>query len=124
MRFRKSCFDGIDSHNLSDPVVAAQTSCPATEDTMAHDGDARRKVAHVLQLSPVAATDKAAHVGDDDNDTTLICAICLDDEVPKAFSVLPCQHRFHTECIIPWLTERHANCPLCKYDMRQYALDH
>jgi len=28
------------------------------------------------------------------------------------------------ECIIPWLTEQHANCPLCKYNMQQYTLDH
>ncbi len=56
---------------------------------MAHDGNTRQKVVHILQLSPVAAT---AHVGNDDNNIMLICAICLDDEVPKAFSVLPCQH--------------------------------
>jgi len=108
----------IDSQdNSSGPVFAAQTIPPATEDT-------RRKVAHVLQLPQVAATDKAAHFGDEGDNTTLICPICLDEELPKVFTVLPCLHRFHTECIIPWLTEQHASCPLCKYDMRHYVSDH
>jgi len=25
-----------------------------------------------------------------------------------------CRHAFHTECILPWLTERQGCCPLCK----------
>jgi hypothetical protein len=58
------------------------------------------------------------------NDGSLSCAICLDDELSSnAWTTLPCQHHFHTDCIIPWLTERQPKCPLCKYDVLEHVLD-
>lgn len=44
------------------------------------------------------------------------CSICLDEFVPRELvRVLPrCNHAFHTECILPWLTERQGCCPMCK----------
>lgn len=57
----------------------------------------------------------------------LQCAICIDDfddsvtgdQVLK----LPCNHVFHTQCIVPWLTERQSKCPLCKFDVYAYVLE-
>jgi len=44
-----------------------------------------------------------------------MCSICLEEyEEGEMLRMLPCHHLFHTECIIPWLTERFPNCPLCK----------
>jgi hypothetical protein len=46
------------------------------------------------------------------------CAICIEEyREGEMLRVLPCSHRFHTDCIVPWLTERQASCPLCKYDI-------
>lgn len=43
------------------------------------------------------------------------CAVCIEEyNVGDKLRQLPCQHVFHTECIVPWLTERHTSCPLCK----------
>lgn len=50
--------------------------------------------------------------------STAVCVICIDEyKVGEKLRVLPCSHTFHTECIVPWLTERHSSCPLCKYNI-------
>lgn len=52
---------------------------------------------------------------------TCCCAICLDEFEPKEkVRILPCNHKFHEHCLVPWLTERHASCPLCKLDVLQH----
>lgn len=43
------------------------------------------------------------------------CSICIDEFVPgERLRLLRCDHAFHTECILPWLTERQGCCPMCK----------
>ncbi|KAL3744288.1 hypothetical protein ACJRO7_013533 [Eucalyptus globulus] len=42
------------------------------------------------------------------------CAICLERfEVGETLVHLPCAHRFHSRCVVPWL-EAHAHCPCCR----------
>jgi hypothetical protein len=66
----------------------------------------------VLQL-PVVDYDTR-----DDPTHQTSCAICLEDfEEGDKLRQLPCRHHFHTECVTPWLTERHSSCPLCKYQV-------
>lgn len=49
------------------------------------------------------------------------CAICLDDFEEKEMVIkLPCGHLFHKDCVFPWLTERQACCPLCKFDILEH----
>eukprot|EP00956_Cyclotella_meneghiniana_P016216 scaffold25497_cov68-Cyclotella_meneghiniana.AAC.7 len=44
------------------------------------------------------------------------CSICIEEFVHgERLRILPrCSHAFHTDCILPWLTERQGCCPLCK----------
>lgn len=47
------------------------------------------------------------------------CSICTEDfERGQDQRVLPCDHRFHPECIDPWLLNVSGTCPLCRVDLR------
>ncbi|KAI5058291.1 hypothetical protein GOP47_0026461 [Adiantum capillus-veneris] len=42
------------------------------------------------------------------------CPVCLDSFVGgQTIFNLPCQHTFHSKCIVPWL-QNHSDCPSCR----------
>lgn len=53
-------------------------------------------------------------VGDGNNaENGLACSVCTDDFVRgQSVRVLPCNHKFHPECIDPWLLNVSGTCPL------------
>jgi hypothetical protein len=52
------------------------------------------------------------------------CAICIEFLEPThKVAVLPCGHFYHHSCVLPWLTERQASCPLCKYNLQPMKLE-
>jgi hypothetical protein len=81
---------------------------PSTEMTAAgdeehgtHDNDTR--------VSPVTG----AHSNASHEDNTLGCSICTEDFVKgQDIRVLPCDHKFHPECVDPWLLNVSGTCPL------------
>ncbi|KAK4771950.1 hypothetical protein SAY86_013725 [Trapa natans] len=45
------------------------------------------------------------------------CSVCLDDlEIGEEAREMPCYHKFHCGCIMPWL-ELHSSCPVCRYQL-------
>ncbi len=52
---------------------------------------------------------------------TIQCSICQceinENEITKE---LPCNHRFHNNCIHQWLCNYSVYCPICRVDMRNY----
>ncbi|KAG7538147.1 Zinc finger RING-type [Arabidopsis suecica] len=53
----------------------------------------------------------------------LQCSVCLDDfEKGAEAKEMPCKHKFHIRCIVPWL-ELHSSCPVCRFELPSSADD-
>ncbi|CAF9928946.1 MAG: hypothetical protein ALECFALPRED_004177 [Alectoria fallacina] len=68
---------------------------------------------------------KGAVAGAEDNtDNGLACSVCTDDFIKgQDIRVLPCKHKFHPECIDPWLLNVSGTCPLCRVDLHPTSSD-
>lgn len=45
------------------------------------------------------------------------CPVCLlPFDVDEEVVMMPCKHRFHNGCIIPWLSKTNS-CPLCRFEL-------
>ncbi|XP_043748530.1 E3 ubiquitin-protein ligase DZIP3 isoform X5 [Cervus elaphus] len=52
----------------------------------------------------------ASHLDDEEEEP---CVICHENLSPDNLSVLPCAHKFHAQCIRPWLMQQRT-CPTCR----------
>ncbi|KAK1597710.1 uncharacterized protein LY79DRAFT_666527 [Colletotrichum navitas] len=61
----------------------------------------------------------ANHGSNEQEDENLGCSICTEDfTVGEDVRVLPCNHKFHPNCVDPWLVNVSGTCPLCRLDLR------
>lgn len=66
----------------------------------------------IAPAQPIAAI-AAAGADNASNDESLGCSICTEDfEKGQDLRVLPCNHKFHPECVDPWLLNVSGTCPL------------
>ena len=64
-------------------------------------------------------TDVTANADGSDEQGQLGCSICTEDFTKgEEVRVLPCNHKFHPDCVDPWLLNVSGTCPLCRIDLR------
>ncbi|OAP59827.1 hypothetical protein AYL99_04829 [Fonsecaea erecta] len=69
----------------------------------------------VIATSNPDGTDAEGHLG---------CSICTEDfNKGEEVRVLPCNHKFHPDCVDPWLLNVSGTCPLCRIDLRPHTQD-
>lgn len=90
-------------------VTAANSTVTATQTKKPLATQAAAAAAAAAGGRPAAALERADSAADD-------CAVCLDGlrrgEGRQVLN-LPCSHRYHWDCVLPWLAE-HPNCPSCR----------
>lgn len=66
-----------------------------------------------LKVSPLTKED----VTEEDDDDAMCCAVCREEmSVGNEVAELPCRHKYHGECIVPWLGIRNT-CPVCRFEL-------
>ena len=84
-------------------AVPMNAASPDTSTEAANAGNA--------ESTPLPASDSQREI--EAADAGLACSVCTDDFVKgQDLRVLPCNHKFHPECIDPWLLNVSGTCPL------------
>ena len=102
--------DGNSSvHNA--PVATAAIGAEVTEDR----SKSPAVVAAAVESGMGPAQAESVHSGQEatPRDGDRGCSICTEDfTTGEDVRVLPCQHKFHPNCIDPWLLNVSGTCPL------------
>ncbi|KAI9761916.1 MAG: hypothetical protein M1840_001532 [Geoglossum simile] len=109
--------------------IAAGSNRPSEPGDSARDGEPRSASPRVDE-DPAVASANPSVTGDSDqiqpsierpptsSDEGLSCSICTEDFVKgEDIRVLPCNHKYHPDCVDPWLLNVSGTCPLCRIDL-------
>ncbi|KAH8921891.1 hypothetical protein BT69DRAFT_289705 [Atractiella rhizophila] len=105
-------------HLSSEPEI--EVASTATDAATSEDSKGKRR-----SMSPPPTTAAATTTAPATDDPTQIdsehtCPICVDSfNDGDDIRILPCdqRHRFHRDCIDPWLLNMSPLCPLCRLDL-------
>ncbi|OCT50846.1 putative RING finger domain protein [Cladophialophora carrionii] len=99
---------------------AGSTHPPSTDNTeSANKAVAGEVVTSETQSDRAQAMIATANPDGTDAEGHLGCSICTEDfKKGEEVRVLPCNHKFHPDCVDPWLLNVSGTCPLCRIDLR------
>ncbi|XP_020104367.1 E3 ubiquitin-protein ligase RNF181-like [Ananas comosus] len=88
-----------------------ESSRPPPPPPVATNNTSQRVVAGKGNSNPRFALSRTASRVD-------VCAVCLEEvatasNAQKKVTRLPCSHKFHSDCVLPWLAS-HPDCPCCR----------
>ena len=99
----------IEMNSTGAAETRAQSKAVSTEVNGA-DEDSVASGAIAKGTANADGTDDAGQLG---------CSICTEDFTKgEEVRVLPCNHKFHPDCVDPWLLNVSGTCPLCRIDLR------
>ena len=99
---------------VTDSTQTTSTNTAGATET-SHDAAAIPVQEHQEGIAPAqpAVVPAAAGTNTTTQDENLGCSICTEDfEKGQDLRVLPCDHKFHPECVDPWLLNVSGTCPL------------
>ncbi|EME88811.1 uncharacterized protein MYCFIDRAFT_109193, partial [Pseudocercospora fijiensis CIRAD86] len=104
--------DDVPEATAADSTTREANAQPATNDGSAEESGIAAALGSSERLPSAQQEDRQG------------CSICTEDfVVGQDQRVLPCDHRFHPECIDPWLLNVSGTCPLCRIDLRPSDAD-
>lgn len=124
----KKSVDGTDIEmNSGEPAKAAESNPESPGESLAagaaasagaesaKSDDGSESGPTVVPANNPDGTDAEGHLG---------CSICTEDfHKGEELRVLPCNHKFHPDCVDPWLLNVSGTCPLCRIDLRPPTSD-
>ncbi|KAJ0161209.1 E3 ubiquitin-protein ligase SDIR1 [Colletotrichum tanaceti] len=112
---------GEDTQLGTGPVNVKNAEATTTTTTMGHTGmdNATKTAAGAVVATTTDAAGSSHPESGGQEDENLGCSICTEDfTVGEDVRVLPCNHKFHPNCVDPWLVNVSGTCPLCRLDLR------
>ena len=105
---------GNPSHTQNPPDTNHQISGVIEQSSNEESGKGRDLVRTITAEGVEPSAEPKEETNDiSKTDNGLACSVCTDDFVKgQDIRVLPCQHKFHPECIDPWLLNVSGTCPL------------
>ena len=122
-------FDDKDDNKPADPTrdveLGSTNAAPAEQASSAADGAKAAETVPSHESGEASTAVKTVPAGEGETqpaagqssanpiDDGLACSVCTDDFVKgQDIRLLPCKHKFHPECIDPWLLNVSGTCPL------------
>jgi hypothetical protein len=100
------------THN-ADGTTTETRDAPVTPASRDQNGEQHSGMESGISAAQPAVAGTAAATHTESEDSGLGCSICTEDfEQGQDIRVLPCNHKFHPECVDPWLLNVSGTCPL------------